>query len=74
MPAKAAKKIIGEVIRSARLRHHLTADDVARGCNVSRSRVYQWETASRILPKNLPALSVTLNIPVRRLQTVNGRR
>lgn len=65
---------IGDVIRRRRMRKKLTADDVAKLVNVSRSRIYQWESASFIMPKNLPGLSVALGISERRLKAANGAR
>lgn len=65
-------KTIGEVIKEARMKLNLTADDVAKACNVSRSRLYQWEACSYITPKNFRALSAALHVPVRRLKEING--
>lgn len=67
------KKSISDVIKAARTRLKLSADDVAARCNVSRSRVYQWEAQGYVFPKNLPALSAALQVPVRRLKATNGR-
>lgn len=72
--AKMRKKRIGEVIKQARVRMNLKAEDVARACNVSRSRVYLWEQDDYVFPKNLAALSQALQIPVARLKAVNGQR
>lgn len=65
---------IGDVIKRARIRKRLTADDVAKACNVSRSRIYQWESADFVLPKNFPALSAALGISIRRLRETNRDR
>lgn len=67
-------KTIGEVLKEARVKMDLTADDVAAACNVSRSRVYQWEANEYVFPKNLKTLSAVLHIPMRRLKSVNASR
>lgn len=68
------KKQIGFFIRAARKIKGLTADQVADRCNVSRSRVYQWEQQAYVLPKNLKPLSGALQIPVKTLEAENGPR
>lgn len=68
------KERIGEVIRGKRKRLGLQAEHIAAHCNVSRGRVFQWEQDDYILPKNLPALSLVLGIPMKRLQAANGSR
>lgn len=73
MSAKGKMKI-GDVIKMARVKLNLTALDVATRCNVSRSRIYQWEGDTYVLPKNLPALSAALRVPIRRLKATNGAR
>lgn len=65
------KKTIGEVIKRARIRLNLTAEEVAVECNVSRSRVYQWEAGEYVFPKNLPALSRVLQVSQRTLKATN---
>lgn len=76
MPALAhqpTRKPIGVVLKKARIKLGLKAEDVAARCNVSRSRVYQWEATRYVFPKNLPALSVVLHIPIGRLKAANGK-
>lgn len=68
------KEHIGEVIKRKRQRLKLRADHIAEHCNVSRSRVFQWEKDAYIMPKNLPALSLVLAIPMKRLLAANGSR
>jgi len=68
MPGNIA---IGQAIKKARKKLKLTADQVAAEVNVSRSRVYQWEAQDYVFPKNLPALSHALKIPMRRLKALN---
>jgi transcriptional regulator with XRE-family HTH domain len=68
------KPTIGEVLKRARQRKNLTADDVAALCNVSRSRVYLWEASDFVLPKNFAILSKVLGISERRLRSLNGDR
>lgn len=65
------RKPIGTVLKDARLRKGLKAEDVAAFCNVSRSRVYQWEAGTSVFPKNLPALSTVLGVPIKKLQAAN---
>jgi len=65
------KVAIGEAIKRARKRLKKTADEVAAEMNVSRSRVYQWEAQEYVFPKNLPRLSATLKISMRRLKALN---
>lgn len=74
MPAtahRASRKPIGIVLKDARLRKGLKADDVAAFCNVSRSRVYQWEADIYVFPKNLPALAAVLGVPIKKLKAAN---
>lgn len=74
IPSKKAnghKRHIGRLIKKARVKIGLRADDVAEACNVSRSRVYQWEASETLLKKNLKPLSDALNIPLTRLQREN---
>lgn len=72
--AKRENLKIGDVIKRARERKELTADEVAALCNVSRAMVYQWEGSSFILRKNFPALSAALGISIKHLNRVNGKR
>jgi transcriptional regulator with XRE-family HTH domain len=80
MPKKTAngRKTIGQLIKEARIKLGLTADQLGEACNVSRSRVYQWESATFVLTKNLKPLSVALRVPKKRLEEINrpppGRR
>lgn len=67
-------KTIGQVIKAARVKLNLTADEVGERCNVSRSRVYQWEAQEYVFPKNLPALADALHVSMRRLKAVNRHR
>jgi len=62
---------IGQLIKEVRVKRKLKAEDVAARCNVSRSRVYQWEASKSLLPKNLKPLSEALRIPLKRLQAEN---
>lgn len=64
-------KHIGRLIKQARKKKHLKAEDVAVRCNVSRSRVYQWELSKSVLPKNLKSLSEALDISLKRLRDEN---
>lgn len=70
--SKSTQKTIGALLRAARVREGLTADEVAARCNVSRSRVYQWEAGDYVFPKNLAPLSSALHVPVKKLQAANG--
>jgi transcriptional regulator with XRE-family HTH domain len=65
---------IGDVIKRARTRKKLKAEQVGALCNVSRTCVYQWEEADFIKPKNFKNLSAALGISVERLAQVNGKR
>jgi transcriptional regulator with XRE-family HTH domain len=70
-------KHIGKELERAR--KHLsdlgvTAGRIAKRCNVSRSRLYQWERQTFILPKNLRALAMALGIPHSVLVALNGPR
>ncbi len=67
-------KTIGELIKAARKRRKLRADDVAKLCNLSRARVYQLEAGTFVMPKNLKRLSEVLGVPLKRLQDSNGKR
>ena len=68
------KKHIGKLLREARLRRNLTADEVARRCNVSRSRVYQWEKERSVIAKNIEPLAKALNIPKSKLEAENIKK
>ena len=65
-------KHIGKLIREVRKSLGLKPKDLGRRCNVTRSRIYQWEKQKYILPKNFGALSMALGIPVDRLIRENG--
>jgi transcriptional regulator with XRE-family HTH domain len=72
--ADEKKQVIGAVLKAARIKRKKTADEVGQDCNVSRSRVYQWEASDYVFPKNLKALSAALQVSIRRLKAVNGSR
>jgi transcriptional regulator with XRE-family HTH domain len=67
-------KHIGRLVQSGRKIRGLTADEVARHCNVTRGRVYQWEKEKFILPKNLSGLSEVLKVPLPLLVAENGKK
>ncbi len=67
-------KTIGEVIRKARERKKLTADEVAERCHVARSSVYQWEASTFIMPKHFWVLAPVLGLTEKYLHRVNGER
>lgn len=68
------EKHIGRLIEARRRARKLSADQLAVACNVSRSRIYQWEKDTRIMPKNLPALARALGLPISALLAENGPR
>ena len=68
------KKHIGKLLKEARLRRKLSAEEVARRCNVSRSRVYQWEKQRHVFPKNIEPLAKALNIPKSKLEAENIKK
>lgn len=72
------KRKIGELLRAARLKQKLTANEVAARCEVCRSRVYMWEAADYVFPgsggRNFRKLSKVLHIPVTKLRDANGQR
>lgn len=72
--AATPRRHIGRLIETARKIRGLTADEVGRRCNVTRSRVYQWEKQAFILPKNLPWLARALGMPLKMLLIENGHR
>ena len=65
---------IGKTLKAERERLGLNAESVAKRCNVSRSRIYQWDKEQFILPKNLRALASALDIPHSVLIALNGQR
>lgn len=65
------KKHIGKLLKEARLRRKLTADEVGRRCNVSRSRVYEWEKQRYVFHKNLGPLAKALRIALAKLEAEN---
>lgn len=68
------KKHIGKLLKEARLRRKLSAEEVGRRCNVSRSRVYQWEKQRYVFPKNIEPLARALNIPKSKLEAENIKK
>jgi len=68
------KKHIGKLLKEARLRRKLTAEEVGKRCNVSRSRVYQWEKQRYVFPKNIEPLAKALNIPKSKLEAENIKK
>ncbi|WP_028164148.1 helix-turn-helix domain-containing protein [Bradyrhizobium elkanii] len=73
-PPRPTKQTIGQLIRQTRKRKGLSAELVAFECNVTTSRLYQWEVANRIIEKNIPALAKALRIPASQLRSVNVKR
>lgn len=65
------KKHIGKLLKEARLRRKLTAEEVGRRCNVSRSRVYEWEKQRYVFHKNIPPLAKALRIAKSKLEAEN---
>lgn len=74
MPRNAQKKTIGDVIKTARLRLNLSAEEAGQRCNVSRSRFYMWEAETYVFPKNLPGLARVLRLPLKKLEQVNTKK
>ena len=70
----AARKNIGKILKEARIKKNLDATEVGRRCNVSRSRVYQWEKGRYVFEKNIPALAKTLGIPAEVLERENIKK
>lgn len=71
--SKKQREHIGELLKRARMKLKLKAEDVGAYCNVSRSRVYQWEAGDYVFPKNLPTLASVLKLSIKRLNACNGR-
>jgi transcriptional regulator with XRE-family HTH domain len=69
-----AKRRIGEVIKQAREKKGLKAEEVAARCYVTRGRYYQWEAGHYIHEKNLPYLAEVLDLKLKSLRAVNGER
>ena len=70
----APRRHIGKVLKAARVRKNLKAEEVGKRCNVSRSRVYQWEKGRHVFEKNIPALAKVLGIPVEILERENIKK
>jgi len=68
------KKHIGKLLKEARLRRKLSAEEVGRRCNVSRSRIYQWEKQRYVFPKNIEPLAKALQIPKSKLEAENIKK
>lgn len=68
------RKHMGKFLARRRIQLGLPVTAVARGCNVTRGRVYQWERERRVLPKNLVPLSRVLGLPLTALISENGNR
>ena len=71
IPEMGKKKHIGKLLKEARLRRKLTAEEVGRRCNVSRSRIYAWERQRYVFPKNLGPLATALRIAKAKLEAEN---
>lgn len=65
---------IGAIIKAARVRRKLRAEDVAARCNVSRANVYLWEGGTYIMSKNLGTLSRELGVPLKKLIEANSKK
>lgn len=74
MKLAGRKKHIGKVLKAARLKKNLSAEEVGRRCNVSRSRVYQWEKQRYVFPKNIPTLARALGVPQSTLEAENIKK
>jgi DNA-binding transcriptional regulator YiaG len=72
--APRRQKHIGKVLKAARIRKNLRAEEVGKRCNVSRSRVYQWENQRSVFEKNIPSLAKALGIPVEILERENIKK
>jgi transcriptional regulator with XRE-family HTH domain len=70
----ASRRHIGKILKAARVKKNLRAEDVGKRCNVSRSRVYQWEKGRHVFEKNIPALAKVLGIPVETLERENIKK
>jgi transcriptional regulator with XRE-family HTH domain len=70
----APRRHIGKVLKAARIRKKLKAEDVGKRCNVSRSRVYQWEKDRYVSEKNIHVLAKALGIPVKILERENIKK
>jgi transcriptional regulator with XRE-family HTH domain len=70
----APRRHIGKILKAARLRKNLNAEEVARRCNVVRSRIYGWEKGNYVFEKNIPALSKALGIPIEILERANIKK
>jgi len=68
------KKHIGKLLKEARLRRKLSAEEVGRRCNLSRSRIYQFEKERSIISKNIEPLAKALNIPKSKLEAENIKK
>ena len=68
------KKHIGKLLKEARLRRKLSAEEVGRRCNLSRSRIYQFEKERSIISKNIEPLAKALQIPKSKLEAENIKK
>ena len=73
-PDMGKKKHIGKLLKEARLRRKLSAEEVGRRCNVSRARVYQWERERYVSRKNIQSLAKALRIAKAKLEAENLKR
>jgi len=71
IPDMGKKKHIGKLLREARLRRKLTAEELGRRCNVSRSRIYAWERERYVSRKNIQSLAKALRIAKAKLEAEN---
>ena len=74
IPEMGKKKHIGKLLKEARLRRKLSAEEVGRRCNVSRSRIYAWEKERYVSRKNIQSLAKALRIAKAKLEAENLTR
>jgi transcriptional regulator with XRE-family HTH domain len=67
---------VGGLIKAARIKLNLRAEDIAAICYVTPECVFQWERRYYVSDAKLPLIAQAYNIPFKRLKTVNenGRR
>lgn len=65
------KCTIGEVLKAARTKRNLKAEELAKLVNVSRARIYMWEQGDYVMEKNIGPLAQALHISEKRLREVN---
>ena len=63
---------IGDVLKRAREKQELKAEEVAARCDITRGQYYQWEAADHLLKKNIKRVAKALGLSEAYLTRINN--